>query len=441
MNFYLGIDVSKGYADFQLLNHRRTSVIPGFQLDDTHKGHQCLYDLLRTLNKEYGQPIIYAGVESTGGYENNWVDRLTQFRKTMVIHVARINPALIEANTRATGRRNKTDQISAWDIAEYMLTHPQKVPYDQEYYPNLKRQWRLIQSLIKQKNQLENQLNIDLYTSMPELLVFTRSGMPRWLLRLLSQYPTYKAVKDASIKELSQIPYISAEKAETVKNAINAGIGNSDRVMGQTITTLTTQILNLDAEIKKLKNFLEENYDEAREEVERLTTFPGIGTYSAVGLLMNILDIERFARKKKLISYWGVHPEYRMSGDGAYGFHMSKKGRSEPRKILYMVALTAIRINPIIKALYEKCLARKMSKKSAIGVCMHKIARIIYGMLKNKTEFDPEIDKANTKKFTPSQSGVKSNKTRRFQQYDHSAPISRRQAKKRMEQNSRTKHN
>lgn len=36
-----------------------------------------------------------------------------------------------------------------------------------------------------------------------------------------------------------------------------------------------------------------------------------------------------------------------------------------------------------------------MEKMAAIGLCMHKILRIIYGMLKHNRVFDPEIDWKN----------------------------------------------
>jgi hypothetical protein len=63
-----------------------------------------------------------------------------------------------------------------------------------------------------------------------------------------------------------------------------------------------------------------------------------------------------------------------------------------------MVTWSALRYNPVIKALYASCLAEGMAPRAAIGVCMHKIVRIVYGMLKHKTPFDPNIDQTNREK-------------------------------------------
>ena len=37
--YYLGIDVSKGYADFMILDRTKQPVEDSFQLDDTFSGH------------------------------------------------------------------------------------------------------------------------------------------------------------------------------------------------------------------------------------------------------------------------------------------------------------------------------------------------------------------------------------------------------------------
>lgn len=71
-SFYMGVDVSKGYADFVIIDSQKRPVIKNFQLDDTFDGHNNLYDILSRFLKD-NQAILYAAVESTGGYENNCI--------------------------------------------------------------------------------------------------------------------------------------------------------------------------------------------------------------------------------------------------------------------------------------------------------------------------------------------------------------------------------
>jgi hypothetical protein len=61
-----------------------------------------------------------------GGYENNWFDLIVRLQKSMPIQAARLNPLGVHANSKANLQRIITDQISAKNVAEYMVAHPEK---------------------------------------------------------------------------------------------------------------------------------------------------------------------------------------------------------------------------------------------------------------------------------------------------------------------------
>jgi transposase len=67
-------------------------------------------------------------MESTGGYENNWYQSLTCFQGYLNIQTARLNPFGIMHNSKADLKKNTTDKISAENIAEYLIAHPEKLP-------------------------------------------------------------------------------------------------------------------------------------------------------------------------------------------------------------------------------------------------------------------------------------------------------------------------
>jgi len=69
-NYFLAADVSKGYADFVILDSDKSEVERSFQLDDTFGGHNELYNKLVEFCSQHIDCRIYAGLESTGGYEN-----------------------------------------------------------------------------------------------------------------------------------------------------------------------------------------------------------------------------------------------------------------------------------------------------------------------------------------------------------------------------------
>ena len=434
-SYYLGVDVSKGYADFAILDSFKHPVEESFQLDDTFEGHARLYERLCRFYRDHPEAIIYAAVESTGGYENNWLNTLIKFQSSLNLKAARLNPLGVNANSRADLKRITTDKISAHSIAEYLIAHSEKVSYAQpDTLASLRKQWAFIRMLTRQNTQLLNHLESLIYSANPEMLVYCKHHVRGWVLQVLKRYPTAAHLAKARSSALARIPYVNEARArELIATARKSVASATDPITGRLIISIVKQILHLRQTIASEAERLAAEYHVP--EVELLKTFKGIKDYSAIGLMLEIQTVERFPRVKNLTSYFGLHPVYRSSGDGIMGMHMSKKGRREPRRILFMVALTAIRDNPLIRKIYLYHTGKGMEKMAAIGLCMHKILRIVYGMLKHNRPFDPEIDRKNREKPTLKRDTIRKDKTRRYQDYDSKAPISGRQNKKRKERN------
>jgi transposase len=432
--FYLGIDVSKGYADFMIINSKKQPVAKTFQLDDTFEGHRTLYNTLSAFLAKHDDVTLFAGMESTGGYENNWYHSLIQFQGSLNIQTARLNPLGVMHNSKADLKKNTTDKISAQNIAEYLVAHPEKINYQQEdNLAGLRKQWRFIRLLTKQLTQLLNQLNSLVYLTYPELLSYCQDGVPNWVLKLLVKYPSAANLKKAHAKTVAKIPFVSLEKAQAlIAKAKQSVASATDLTTQQLVVATVQQVLHLRKTIAGQTDLMLQEC--SIPEIELLKTFPGISDASAVGLMIEIQTVKRFASAKNLASFFGVHPVYKTSGDGTGGYRMSKQGRVEPRRILYMAALSAIRCNPLIRELYEKHKRQGKHSRAAMGICMHKILRILYGMLKHNQPFNPHVDLANRLRSVPMQNDNAIDKTsRRLQRYDQSAPVSRRQRKKRLE--------
>ncbi|NOX64887.1 MAG: IS110 family transposase [Chlorobi bacterium] len=431
---YLGIDVSKGYADFTILNDKKEIVEDNFQLDDTFEGHHQLFKILTNLYDHHPDGKLFAAVESTGGYENNWFNTLHKLQSMMELSVARLNPFGVSHSSKASMNRIITDKQSARYIAEYLISYPEIVNYKvEDYFASARRQWTSIKMFTKQKTQLLNQLNSLLYIANPEILPFCRDGMRLWTLLLLEKYPTALKISRAKVTSLSKIPYLSKIRAEEIiENAKLSVASANDKITEETIIAVVKQIISLRKIIARQINLLENNVN-LPDEVKLLKSFNGIGTYSAVGLMIEIISVERFQSSKKLASFFGIHPVFKVSGDGKSGFRMSKRGRKEPRNILFNITRYSIAHNPFIKEIYKNHLKKGMTKLSAMGAIMHKILRIIYGMLKNNTPFDSQIDLDNRNKDKVNNQLNKIILERRFQKHDNMAPISRRHNKVRKE--------
>ncbi|MBW2683396.1 MAG: transposase [Deltaproteobacteria bacterium] len=434
--YFMGCDVSKGYADFVILNEEKQCVENNFQLDDTFSGHNCLYERLTSFFSQHPGAEMFAAVESTGGYENNWYSAMRQFQGTLNIKTARLNPCGVHASSRADMRRTITDAVSARSIAEHLISYPARITYEQDdYWASLRKQWSFVQMLSKQKVQMLNQLESLVYSANPEILTYCRDGVPEWVLNLLKRYPTATKLAKARNSDLVKISYVTQKRAEQLKAQAKTSVASSlDDVTCQLIIATVEQVMALKQTIASQNKMLSRQC--STPEVELLKTFNGIGDYSAIGLLLEIQSVKRFSSVKKLAAFFGLHPIFKISGDGSAGFRMSKQGRKAPRSILFMVAMSAVKSNILIRDLYQEKVSGGMEKMAAIGLCMHKILRIIYGMLKTNTPFDPEIDLQNKKKASSAKNKPIRDKNRRFQTYDDGAPVSRRNRKKRLERKS-----
>ncbi|HYA13431.1 MAG TPA: IS110 family transposase [Syntrophales bacterium] len=396
-------------------------------------GHCKLYEILSRFLQKHPDGMLFAAVESTGGYENNWLHTLMRFQALLNMKAARLNPFGVNANSKASLRRVITDKISARDVAEYMISHPERVSYQQEdYWESLRKLWGFFNMLTKQKTQLLNQLESLLYSANPELMAYCKKKVSLWLLEVLRCYPTAQKLSEATPESLARIPYVSAFRAqELIDKAKRSVASASDGITEELIVDTVEQIIQLKAVIQAQEKKMSALC--SLPEVALLMTFQGIGIVSAIGLMIEIQALERFASVKKLASFFGLHPVFKTSGDNIGGYHMSKQGRKKPRRILFMITMAAISKNPHIRGIYEEHTKKGMKGMVAVGLCMHKILRVIYGMLKHNQPYNPEIDVDNRTKMVQKQMAIVKDKNRRYQDFDNKAPISRRQYKTRME--------
>ena len=54
-----------------------------------------------------------------------------------------------------------------------------------------------------------------------------------------------------------------------------------------------------------------------------------------------------------------------------------------------LAAVVAKKINPDIKALYDRLCAQGKTKMSALGACMRKLVHLCYGVLKSEHDYVP----------------------------------------------------
>jgi transposase len=432
---YLGIDVSKGYADFCLLDSQKQMVDKVFQLDDNRQGHQILKEYLQQLVRSGHR--VACGLESTGGYELNWLRLIRQLSKELSVEVFKLNPKGIKHQIESTLKRTITDGVSARGIAEYLVNNQaeyqgvwQKNTHQKEAITSSQHCFNLVTGLIKQQTARYNQLEKLVYQGFPELLTYCKNGIPNWIIRLLKVYPGAAAVRRAQVRGVDAIKGITRAKADKIKMMAKESVsGSSEPLEELMIKTLAEDIEHHQRRIEQLKRSLIESG--RNEQTNLICSIRGIGDWTATALSVLLGDASRFDGTDQLASFYGVHPRFKQSGDGKWGVRMSKQGNSAMRAVLYVAANNVILHNPYFKKLYHHYISKGKKRRAVVGIIMHKLLRIIYGMLRNHQPFNQDIDEANQQKNTNQTVSYISTKSRRYQQLETNAPISRSNHKKR----------
>ena len=455
---FLGSDVSKGTCNFVLVNEKGKELEPNFQLDDNREGHQKLHKLIVEFIELHRLDKIVIGLESTGGYENNWYKKLRNKSQKLGVEVFRINPKLIYHETKSSGHRSTNDGVSALIIAGYLKKNygdkslsPKRLAAAKEEhvdkFSSMRNLHKYLQRLIGQSTRTKNALEKLLYSAMPELLSLKGDKYPNWFLELLIKYPNREAILSADNEEVISIPYLTQERANLIYSELENSIGDSaDEYTSIAISEQARDILELKKKTTRLKKQLldlAEKEKGLQQDIKIVTSIGGIAEDTAIGFLMELEHWERFEKAKNLAAFWGMNPTIKQSGDKTYYVGMSKDGSSSARAIMFTAAKNVIRHEPYFANLYHRQRNNGKAHYSAVGIVMTKLSRVLYGMLKSGKKFESSIDIANKEKeiFKNSkknkqQQNSSSKGERRYQNKKSKAPVSMTQrVKRKQEQN------
>jgi transposase len=124
---------------------------------------------------------------------------------------------------------------------------------------------------------------------------------------------------------------------------------------------------------------------------EHLQSVKGIGAVSAIYLLGELATVTPGLDVRQWVAYAGLDPRPIQSGTSVHPpVHISKMGNVYLRRALYMPALVAKRWNPVVRAYAQHLEAKGKPKLVVIVAVMRKLLHAIFGMLKTKTDFQPE---------------------------------------------------
>jgi len=293
-----------------------------------------------------------------------------------------------------TLRKTKTDRVDAKAIAT-MLYHIHKQLPDNSILPEdfrdiARERERITQKIATVKNDIEKHLVV-LFPELERIVNIYNTS----ILRLLSEFPSAYAIKNASIEKINKALCIDKAgrpvnvSAQKIKSLAKDSIAHCWPVREMILVQKIKELFFLEEQIEFFTNMLRKFCQEAClcQDIEILKSIKGIGDITAMHFLAEVGDIERFNSPKKLIAYCGIDPTVYESGRFKGKSKISKRGNRHLRRIVWLMTTGVVMHNEYFKEYFKKRRTEGLAFKKAILTTAHKLLRTIWAMLTKKQPF------------------------------------------------------
>lgn len=405
----VGIDTSRygHYAAF--LRDDYQPAADELQFPESADGYAQFRQRLEHIAQRHPAVAFVIRLDAAGQYADNLLHFLHQFGK----HPERPSGAIPHSDvTLSCGdpQRNKnyraalfgskkSDPVEARAAARFALSErPAPTPPLSAELRTLRQVAARLQATVRQRTRLVNQLHHLLALSFPELALLVKDIAQGWVLELVHRFPTASLLAGAADDDLAAIPYLPDQHVAPLlahaRSSI-ASLGGPTAV--ELVRDQVRQLRDANARQKRLENLLTQAY-RGLPKANHLDTIPGIGAVTAAVLTAAIVAIDRFDTPNKLVAYFGALPIEVSSGvdrdgqpRGSRRYVMSRRGNDLVRRYLWMAALSAVRCNPAVRALYRRVVAKHPQRKAiAIGHAMRKLLHLVFALWKSDQPFDPQ---------------------------------------------------
>jgi transposase len=396
----VGIDTSRygHYAAF--LRDDLQPAAGELQFVESAAGYAQLRTRLEQIVSKLGTVHFAVRLDVAGQYADNLLHFLHTLQGRVVNATFTVSCGDTQRNKNyraALFGGQKSDPVEARAAARYALNErPAPIKMLSAELRTLRQVASRLQAVVRQRTRLVNQFHLLLALTFPELALLVKDIASGWVLNLCERYPTPKLLAAASAHDLGQIPYLPEKLIEPLLEHARTAVGSLD---GDTVAELVrdqvSQLRDVRARQLRLEKALVDAYRRLPEP-NHLDTIPGIGDITAAILTAFIRDIDRFDTPSQLVAYFGAMPIEVSSGVDRAGkpriakrYIMSRRGNDLVRRYLWMAALSAVRYNPAVRALYARVVAKNPDQKAiAIGHGMRKLLHLVFAIWKTKKPFD-----------------------------------------------------
>lgn len=186
------------------------------------------------------------------------------------------------------------------------------------------------------------------------------------------------------------------EERTVIKNQLHAEQAEAEP-NNKTIGRIKKRILFLNKQEVEIRKEVEDLIKEDKEMKALLVilcSLPGVGVLTAVTVLAETNGFNLIRNKRQLASYAGFDVKEKQSGTSVKGkARISKKGNKYLRKAMHFPALTAIRCDERMKAVFAGIVSKHGIKMKAAVAVQRKLLEIMYTLFRTKTLYDKAYPK------------------------------------------------
>lgn len=183
-------------------------------------------------------------------------------------------------------------------------------------------------------------------------------------------------------------------KARTVlKNQLHA-LKSGHYVNQVLLSRLDAHLTFIEKQLSEVKKHLKTLIDtnpSLKAKFDHMVSISGVALITAATILAETDGFALFTSRNQLVSYAGYDVVTYQSGTSVYKApHISKKGNSHIRRVLYMAAMSAIQHNSECAALYERVYKNTGIKMKGLVAVQRKLLVLTYAVVKNKCDYNIE---------------------------------------------------
>lgn len=390
VRYHVGIDVGKRRHHacvHDTVGDRYTKVF-SFAVDRQGFEHFLLF-----LERQGTTEEVLVGVEASGPYALTIGYFLLEHGYTVV----EVNPFQASQFRKAQGKKAKTDRVDARSLAAFLAVGSYKpLALADPLRENLRELTRFRADLLKDRTCQVNRLQETIAIAFPELGAHLASLDSPTALALLVAYPGPQALAEAGAKavsaSLTQASHgrMGSTQAQAIVNAACTTVGllRRQQALALKLEVLAQGVLSVNRQLQRVEVAIEELF---RQLPYGPSDFPVGSVQSLAAILAEIDDIHRFSTLKQFLSHFGWCPQTFQTG----GFRlehprMSHAGNPYVRRMVWMLAILAVKIVPAYRDYMRRRTAVGKKKMHTIVAVGRKLLSVIYAVLKTGRPYTPQ---------------------------------------------------